>query len=53
METVFRPGGKHAIGFGRPFGDQVIDQNTDIGIGTFQNNGFLPSNVKRGIDPGH
>src|SRR5437764_87152 len=52
-EAVFRPGCEHAVGFDGAFGDEVIDQDTDVGLIAAKNNWILASNVACGVDSSH
>ena len=50
---VFGAGSHHTIGFLRPLGHQIIDQNTDIGLGTVKDHRFSSQYFHRRIDSGH
>ena len=53
QQTIFRTGSKKTVRFIGAFIYQIIDEYTDITIGTAQNKGFLFFEFQSGIDPCH
>ena len=48
--AVFSAAGEHAVGFVRPFGDEVVDEHADIGLVTPQREWGIPLDVEVCVD---
>ncbi len=51
-KTMFCPTGEHAIGLGGTFRDEIVHENTEIGIGTGENQGRFSDELEGGIGSG-
>ena len=50
MQAVFGPGGEHPVGLVGTFGDQVVDHDADITLGTRNDDGRTPENGPGGVN---
>src|SRR6202012_3643605 len=51
--TEFCTGGEHAVGFFRAFVDEVVNEYTDVGLASFQDDRIQLIDLLMRIDPGH
>ncbi len=51
-EAVFGTGGEHAVWLGHATGDQIIDEDADIGLGAGEFDGSLVAGAVGGVDAG-
>ena len=50
---MFRTRGKHSVGFPNVLGDQIINQYTDVGLRSIQDQRILIFDFQAGIDTRH
>jgi len=53
MKPVLRQGGEHAIGFGQLLGDEIVDENANVGFLARKNERLLAAQGAHGVDAGH
>ena len=53
QETILCPTGEHAVWLLSAFGDEIIDENADIGLIPPENEGGLTVNPTGGVDAGY
>ena len=53
QNTVFGTRGKHAVGFVHAFGNEIVDQYSDVGFVALQYHGFFPFQRPVCVDSGY
>ncbi len=53
QQAIFRPRSKHAVRLVDTFGNQIVDEDTDVSLAAIEDEGRLVLDFQSGVDAGH